>query len=379
VTATSDPVVSGPRPVASDAAAGLRGLRVILVGPEAPPVGGMTVQAGLLATGLGLEGARVTRVASNAAIPKVVARVPYVRGAARLARFQTNLRAAIAERADVLHVQSASWQYFTRVTAFALREAKDADMRTVVRWDGGEADQYFQTDPRGIGHMLSYADEIVVPSGFLRDVFRNRLGITPRVIPNLVEDPGVDRPPARAEGRLRLLCARHLEPMYGVDIVLAAAARAAAQGTDLELTIAGEGASRASLEEFAAANLPGRVTFLGAVPRERVLAQLRETDVVVNGSWVDNFPVALAEALAAGVPVATTAAGGIPWIVENAQTGYVTAPGDADALAESITRFDADRAALADFGWRAKINALRWTWAACRGAWAGVYGVRVSS
>ena len=38
-----------------------------------------------------------------------------------------------------MHIQSASWQYFWRVTRFALQEARDADIRTVVRWDGGEA------------------------------------------------------------------------------------------------------------------------------------------------------------------------------------------------------------------------------------------------
>jgi glycosyltransferase involved in cell wall biosynthesis len=362
---------SGERPDCS----GFAGLRVILVGPDAPPVGGMTVQAGLLATGLRLEGANVTRVVTNAPLPGRLQHVPYVRGGLRLLKFRAALRSAIADRQDVIHIQSASWQYFWRVTRFALQEARDADIRTVVRWDGGEADRFFAQTPDEIGRVLVHADEIVVPSDFLRDVFRNRLGLDARVIPNLVEDPGVDRPPPRSAGRLRLLCARHLDAVYGVHVVIAAAALAVQRGVDLEIVIAGDGAERKQLEKAAARDLPGRAKFLGAVPRERVLDVLRETDVVINGSFFDNFPVAIAEALAAGVPVATTAAGGIPCIVEDGATGLVTPVGDANALASSLVRFNGDRAALADFGWKAKVHALRWTWEAVRADWAAAYGV----
>ncbi len=368
----SDTHLDSPRPAAAKVS--LRGLRVILVGPAAPPIGGMTVQAALLEQSLLRERARVQRVPSNPVVNVLVRNLPLVGGALRLMTFRRRFRAAISEGADVCHVHSASWTYFWRITAFALREAHEAGLHTVLRWDGGEAASFFATAPHRIREAMAPADEIVVPSGFLAEIFQKQLGLDVRVIANLVEDPGVVRPNAPRGGPLRLFCARHCEPGYGIEVVLEAAARAAAEGTDLTLTIAGDGALRPQLEKQGKRVLGDRVTFLGRVPRERVLDQLASTDVVVNGSAVDNFPVALAEALMAGVPVVSTAAGGIPWIIQDGRTGLLTPVGDSSALAGSIRRLAADRALVTDLGRRGRHAAAQWTWDAVRPQWADAYG-----
>ncbi len=368
---TADAQVLAPSPPAEDSA--LRGLRIAIAGPEAPPVGGMTVQAALVSAHLAREGAHVARLATNPRLPAGIARVPKVRGALRLALWRRALHQAIAEGLDVLHVQSASWKYFQRVTAPAIDEASDADVRIVVRWDGGDADAFFAEHGREALRSLRRAHAIVVPSGWLADVFLKRLGLQVAVVPNLVDAPvlaGAERPQT---GPLRLLCARHLEPEYGADVVVRAAAAAFREhGVDLQLVVAGHGSARVSVEALAERELPGRVEFLGAVRRERILDALARTDLVVNGSSTDNFPVALAEALAAGVPVATTAAGGIPWVVENGATGLVTPVGDAAALARSIARL-ADRTLLREMSQFARRAAQRWTWPAVRPAWTQLW------
>ena len=363
-------------PLAPKAGQRLAGLRVILVGPSAAQDDGIAAQPALLATGLQMEGASVVRVATNPRLPGMAELVPVVGDVLRRARFRALLERAIGAGADVLHVQGEPWQEFWDFTAYALRQAKLAGMRTVLRWDGGDTGRFLASDPRGIRSALSYADRVIVPSGYLRGVFRSRLGMRARMIPSLVDDPGVERPPARRQGRLRLLCARPLEACHGIDVVLAAASQAVEMGVDLQLVIAGEGPERSRLGNLALARLGDRASFLGGTSRERLHELLRETDVLVDGSWADECPAVLAEALAAGVPVAATNAGAIPWIVEDGSTGFLTPPGDALALAESIANFDADRDALAGFAWRAKINALRWTWDALRDYWSAVHRAR---
>jgi phenylacetate-CoA ligase len=349
---------------------------MILVGPSAPPVRGMTVEAGLLATRLLLEGAKIRRVASDDASRNPLADVPVVGAAFPPSKFVAALREAIADGADVVHVQSEAGPRFDDVTCAALREARDADVRTVVRWHGAVSEEFLASTPERIAAAMRAADEVVVASTYMRDVFRERLGVESRVVPPIVDEPGTDRPPARGGGQLRLLSARRLVPEHGVRLALDAAARAASSGVDLRIVVAGDGPERAELERLAARALPNRATFLGAVARDRVLDELRACDVVVNGSSSDDFPMAIAEALASGVPVATTDAGGIATVVEHDSTGLVTRCGDADALAASIARFDADRAELLGFGWRAKVGALRWTWDVLRASWAAAYGRR---
>lgn len=352
-----------------------RGVRVVIVAPKAPPVTGMSVQSVALAAHLTAEGASPHLVATNPTVPAALTAVPAVAAAWRRRTFLSALRAAIAERAGVLHVHGASGDYFREIVAPSLAEGRDAGMRTVLRWDGPDLDIFLTEHFEKVAADFLLADEIVVPSGYLAEIVRARLGRDARVLPSLAGEAGVDRAPARRDGPLRLLSLRPLTRVNGVDVALRAVAAAAAQGVDLRFTIAGEGPERANLEALASSLPSGTVLFAGSVPREQVPALIAESDAVVNGSWYDNFPLAIAEPLSCGLPVATTDAGGLRWLVQHGRTGLVTPAGDVDALAASVVALARDRALVEDLGWRAKVEALRWTWPAVRDGWARAYGV----
>jgi glycosyltransferase involved in cell wall biosynthesis len=344
----------------------MRGLRVALVGS-----GSSCIQTSLLATGLQLDGARIERIVPNAPVHLAAARVPYVRDRLRLAKLRAALRAAVAEGADLVHVETVPRSGLETVVGCAVAVARDAGVRVVVR---------LLATPSGESEAaLAAADEIVVPSPYLREWLRSRLGLGSTYIPHIAEDSGLEAPPVRSDGRLRLLCARPLHAQHGVDVVLDAAARAVASGIDLELVVAGNGPEHSSLERQAGRALPRRVTFAGDLPRDDLLRALRESDAVIDASVSDDFPAVLADALAAGIPAASGAAPGVAWIVDHGETGLVTPVGDAAALAESIARLDRDRAATAALGWCAKIRALRRTWDAVRGEWAAAYGVTATA
>ncbi|MCE9637865.1 MAG: glycosyltransferase family 4 protein [Planctomycetes bacterium] len=363
-------------PAAPGRTSPLRGLRAVVVGPASPLVSGMSVQADALTARLRSEHATVIRVATNPGIPALIAAVTPIADSWRLSRFRGDLCRAIAEAPDFVHVHAASWDYFRNIVAPVVSESADAGVPCVVRWDGGDADRFLAEHRAVVEPILRMASAVVVPTGFLADVFRARIGTECDVIPNLVPDPQSDRPPVAPSGPIRLLCARHLTRAYGVDVVLKAAAVAAARGVDLRLTIVGDGPERDALREAARAALGDRATFLGAVPHDQFLSLLRETDLLVNGSWMDNFPVSMGEALSCGVPVATTDAGGVRWVVQHGRTGLVTPTGDAEALGGSIAALALDRAMLEDLGWRAKVEALRWTWQAVRDSWIDVWAAR---
>lgn len=291
----------------------------------------------------------------------------------RRVRFRARLRDAFASGADVLHVEVAASSPFDRFTALALREGRAAGLRTVLRWDGAAADAFGAGAASITAQLLSQcADDVVVPAASLRNVLRARFGVEATVIPRLVDDPGFEAP-APPERRLRLftLCEDDAGP--GARVVLAAVVAAVRRSSELELVVAGSAREMRALARVARRELRGRVEFLGALPDECVLDEVRGSSLVVSAGYVGPM---LAEALAAGVPVATTACEGVSSIVDHGATGLVTAAGDADALAASIAWFDAHRDALAEFGLRAKVQALRWTWQAVRSDWAHVYGVR---
>ncbi|MBW4721952.1 glycosyltransferase family 4 protein [Saccharothrix obliqua] len=95
------------------------------------------------------------------------------------------------------------------------------------------------------------------------------------------------------------------------------------------LTVVGDGPLRVSLEEHARRVLPGRVDFLGF--RSDVPAQLRRHDALVLPSHLEQQPLVVAEAMAAGKPVVATDTGGVADMLSDPAT--LAAPGDVEGLA----------------------------------------------
>jgi len=105
----------------------------------------------------------------------------------------------------------------------------------------------------------------------------------------------------------------------------------------LKYLVVGDGALRRSLEEQAAAKgVDTCVRFLGE--RDDVARLLHVSDVVVlpSHSAVETLPLALLEAMAAGVPVVASAVGSVPEFVQDGVSGRLIGPADAVGLAEAI-------------------------------------------
>ena len=82
---------------------------------------------------------------------------------------------------------------------------------------------------------------------------------------------------------------------------------------------------------------------LGAVPPERIIELYLASDVFVLASRFEGYGMALAEAIAHGLPVVSTMAGAIPDTVP-AGTGLLVPPNDVAALARALRRLISDRA-----------------------------------
>ena len=161
--------------------------------------------------------------------------------------------------------------------------------------------------------------------------------------------PGNDPvPPAHGsnDGIVRLLSVGSVVPGKGYDLLIAAVATIA----DLpwRLTIAGDRtrnlAAAARLDaDIAAHGLGDRVTVLGAVPPERIIELYLASDVFVLASRFEGYGMALAEAIAHGLPVVSTMAGAIPDTIP-AGAGLLVPPNDVAALARALRRLIGDRA-----------------------------------
>jgi glycosyltransferase involved in cell wall biosynthesis len=78
------------------------------------------------------------------------------------------------------------------------------------------------------------------------------------------------------------------------------------------------------------------VAWLGHVPWQDLIVWYRRAALVVMPSYYETFGISCLEAMAFGLPVVATRAGGLPEVVEDGVTGVLVPPGDAQALAEAI-------------------------------------------
>jgi glycosyltransferase involved in cell wall biosynthesis len=129
-----------------------------------------------------------------------------------------------------------------------------------------------------------------------------------------------------------------LVPIKAVERFLAALVPVFAAHPAARAVVAGDGECRAALEaEAARLGLSDRVWFAGFVGD--VAELLAELDVVALCSKNEGLPVSLIEALSTGVPVVSTAVGGVPTLLANGRYGVlVPADDDGTALGEALSR-----------------------------------------
>ncbi len=127
-------------------------------------------------------------------------------------------------------------------------------------------------------------------------------------------------------------CIANFYPTKGLDVLIQAMTN-----IDAQLVIIGDGKLRPSLEaQIKKRSLDGSVTLAGHIDDAHQF--LKAFDLFVLCSRKEGFPYVLLEAAAAGIPIVATRVGGVPEIVRDETTGYLSEPDNPNELAQKINR-----------------------------------------
>lgn len=177
--------------------------------------------------------------------------------------------------------------------------------------------------------LAGHNEGLISPSRALKDLIQSHLsGLSVRVIPNGIET--TLRPAEHKQNRI-LMCSRLL-PRKGFQHALRAI-----HGLDIPwtATVIGDGPYRGELEEIAkGSRVP--VEFTGWLDKSepRFIELFQTSSIFVFPSSAENFPTVLLEAMAAGLAIITSSAGGCPEVT--GQAAFITEPGDIDQIREHI-------------------------------------------
>ena len=219
---------------------------------------------------------------------------------------------------------------------------------------------------RGINkYVLSNAVRVIAVSRAVAESLRRNDVIEPSkiiVVHNGVDPDAFNGLSARGVDMPILVgTVGHLAPIKGQDIFLRAAALVSARRSDVRFVIIGEDKSpekkhRQSLEKLVAElDLDRIVTFAGW--RDDMAAMLSSLDVFVSAARSEPFGLAIVEAMAAGLPVVTTASEGSLEIIEDGLNGKLISSWDHHSLAAAISNLLNDPLERSRLGHNAKATA----------------------
>lgn len=270
---------------------------------------------------------------------------------------------AIRERLDLLHVHYAIPH---ATSAWIAKEMLGSHhpLRIVTTLHG--------TDITLVGQERSFweitrfsiqkSDGITAVSDYLKRETVDAFGVPAddiEVIPNFVDPSLYDRGryPCYKHALLRddermVVHVSNFRPVKRVRDVVRTFARITSR-VPSRLVLIGDGPDRPeAAHEAAEAGVSDRVLFLGK--QDSVAELLACADLMLLPSRSESFGLVALEAMASGVPVVTTDAGGLPEVVEHGVSGYLAPVGDVDGMAAAAVEVlaDADR-------WRAMSRAAR--------------------
>ena len=309
------------------------GRKIAVSGPFPPPPGGMPVITALLAQKLHDDGAAIYKLNSNPAIG-FWERLRFVRGIIKFVIFFFHCLCRIPQ-VEAIHIISNSYLNFYLFTLPPFLIGKIFGKRIIINFHGGAADEFLLSQGCLIRHFFSWADIVMVQTGFLAGIFA-RHQIKTIIVPNVVP---LDRFQFKLRQKLspKLISTRNLEPIYNIACAIRALQIIRKQVPSASLTVVGGGTEKEKLSALAVnLGVEEAVHFTGSIPNTSLPNYFLDHDIFVNTSNIDNMPISILEAFASGLPVVTTNSGGIPFIVKDRVTGLLVEKNDHEHLAESV-------------------------------------------
>lgn len=346
-------------------------IRVLIIAPASPLVGGQAVQAQRLIDKFKEVGTiEAELLPINPRFFPSLQKIKYLRTLLTSIRYVAGLISKVS-RFDVIHVFSASFMSFLLAPAPAILVSKLFRKPVLLNYRSGFLETHLRSSPRAAIALLKRCDLVVTPSRYLGEVFK-KFGIESRHVFNFVETD-IFRYRKRERFQPKFLSNRSFEDLYNVECTIRAFSLIQRELPEASLTVAGGGSLEKELKELAMELGLVNVEFTGQVSQAEMAELYDRCDIYLNSPEVDNMPSSILEAFASGTAVVSTDAGGIPYIVEHERNGLLVGCGDYGALSTQALRLLRDPGLAQSLTASAFSDLERYSWEPIRDEWLKLY------
>jgi glycosyltransferase involved in cell wall biosynthesis len=304
---------------------------------------------------------------------------------------------------DLAHVDVYSGKAFLWAEAVC-RLLRLSGKPYVVTLRGGDLARFARQRSRRTAKLLRGAAAVTTPSRFLFEhlgcigpaVHRSTLPATSsrlrrplgsaaepigratacHLIPNPV-DVGAYRFRPRCEVEPRLVWLRAFHRIYQPELAVAVLSALVREFPDVRLAMIGPDKGDGSLARTRRAvercGLSRRVEFLGAAAKSSLPVLLDRGDIFLNTSRIDNTPVSVLEAMAGGLCIVSTSAGGMAYLLRHEWDALLTPPDRPPEMAAAVRRLLHEPALAGQLSQNARRNVEPYDWPAVLPLWERLF------
>lgn len=338
-------------------------LKVLLVGPTSPPFGGLETYIETLLDSPLKERFRIIHLDTRKKLRSAASkgRFDLFNAAYGLWRLLELVLLFLRHRPDVMHIPITSTSSGFLRDGIFLRAARPFVPLIIGHVHGGDFDLFVRTagarKRKFIDRTLDKPDILIALSGYWRSFFEG-MGVSTaiEVLPNGIPRSFIDyfdRPAPTERQSGGSVSAERKKPVtilfFGsigqrkgaFDLLRAASIILESGAAETRFHFVGSEERPGEMDKFN--RMLGEFSLSGTVevsePRfgEKKMQSFRNADIFVLPTRYDAFPIALLEALAAGLPVVTTPVGSIPEIVNHGENALVVEPGKPTELADALS------------------------------------------
>lgn len=246
----------------------------------------------------------------------------------------------LLKRPRLVYVHLGSNASLYRESVFIIL-AKLLGKKTVSHFHAGDIDNYYpfqkKIGQKFIRWAIGLSDSLIVVSQESARQLRE-IADSPNisVITNAVDTSLFNvRNGASGNGVVRLLFVGAIGKLKGEQDLIEALAILCGGKPNIKVSFLGYGAEslKADCEKL---GVGGFIEYLGAVSMTERIEFFQKADIFVLPTYAEAMPMSVIEAMAAGLPVISTAVGGIPELIKDGVDGFLFPPGDVKVLAEKI-------------------------------------------
>lgn len=202
---------------------------------------------------------------------------------------------------------------------------------------GGNLPYRLDSSPKLSSMIFKNSFVNVAPSNYLKTEFEKR-GYVTDFVPNILEIENYEYV-KRKNLSPKILWVRAFKELYNPTMAIRVLNLLKKKFNNAELCMVGpsKDASFEKTKELARKlGILDSVTFTGVLSKSEWHKKSKEYDIFINTTNFDNTPVSVMEAMALGLTIVSTNAGGMPYLIENGKEGIIVEKNDYDSMARVI-------------------------------------------